>query len=131
MADTSSIPADFNVGRFRMLTTVSGACFAGFMGVSVCTMFGWFGRPQWWWLVMSLTFGAGVWYAHSQATQMRSELASAQRPSMSSQADSTGVPAERPVLLRYCSSCHTPVRRGVVFCTACGQHLGEQGGYFE
>ncbi len=132
MADTSPIPTDFNVARFRMLTTVSGACFAGTLGLMLCTAFGWFGRPQWWWMVMLLIFCAVLWFSHREAGAMRSELLSAAIPSSSSGgAVASTVTAERPVLGRYCSSCRAPVRRGVLFCTSCGEHLGEQGGYFE
>lgn len=132
MADPSPIPADFNVGRFRMLTTVSGACFAGFMGLMLCTMFEWFGRPQWWWLVMLLAFGLGLWFSHREAGAMRSELLSAAMPSGSSvEAIASTLTEKRPVLQRYCGSCQAPARRGISFCTSCGEYLGEQGGDFE
>lgn len=132
VAGGGQVPDDFDVGRFRMLTTVSGACFAGFMGLMLCTMFGWFGRPQWWWMVMLGTFGLGLWFSHREAGLMRSELLSNRSPSSASASpiDST-VTAERPVLQRYCSSCQAPVRRDIPFCTSCGEHLGEHGGYFE
>ncbi len=132
MKHTPPIPADFDVGRFRLVTTVSGACFAGFNGLVLCTAFEWFGRPQWWWLVLLLGFGAGLWYCHREATAMRSDLAAARlRDSGDGAVVPTGPPAQRPVLIRYCSSCQTPIRRGIAFCTSCGEHLGESGGYFE
>lgn len=79
-----------------------------------------------------LGFGAGLWYCHREATAMRSDLAAARlRDSGDGAVVPTGPPAERPVLIRYCSSCQTPIRRGIAFCTSCGEHLGESGGYFE
>ncbi len=131
MTHTPPIPAGFDAGRFRLMTTVSGACFAGFNGLVVCAVFQWFGRPQWWWLVLLLGFGAGLWYCHREASAMRSDLAVAWLRPSEDDALPSGSPAERPVLTRYCSSCQAPIRRGIVHCTSCGEHLGEAGGYFE
>lgn len=131
MTHTPPIPADFDVGRFRLMTTVSGACFAGFNGLALCSAFQWFGRPQWWWLVLLLGFGAGLWFCHRESMTMRSDLAAARLRTAEGGVIPSGPPAERPVLIRYCSSCQTPIRRGIAFCTSCGAHLGETRGYFE
>lgn len=133
MTDVSPVPDDFDVARFRMLTTASGACFGGFFGLVSCATFGWFGRPQWWWLTMLGLFGAGLWYAHRETGFMRSQLLSHAEPTGGS---TVGTPPSQatvqpPQLEWYCGYCQTPARRGVSFCTSCGQHLGTHGGYFE
>ncbi len=133
MAGAGPIPEGFDVARFRMLTAASGACFGGFLGLVLCTMFGWFGRPQWWWLAMLGLFGAGLWYSHREAGFMRSQLVPTSAPAGESAEGQppSSVTAEPPMLERYCGYCQNPVRRGVSFCTSCGQHWGTHGGYFE
>ena len=132
MTGVDQTPSDFDVSRFRFMTAASGACFAGFIGMSLCSMFGWFGRPQWWWVVMLVGFGLGVWFCHREAGIMRSELhTETAGTTAASDGSATTPPALPPSLERYCTACRSPVRRGVAFCTSCGEYLGERGGYFE